>query len=162
MAIREASNDVGGKTTALGTTRVPGALELTSVRMERAARSLAKLKSSGQISTEELACAAWPAAVGKTIARHSAAVALVRDKLVVEVEDAIWQKQLFHLQIHILRRVQELLGPGLISDLEFRIAKQRRPPQRETRVPESADESDHIEDPVLRIVYRQARKRATA
>jgi predicted nucleic acid-binding Zn ribbon protein len=130
--------------------------------MERAARTLAKMKSSGQISAEELACAAWPVAVGKTIARHSAAVSLVRDKLVIEVEDAIWQKQLFHLQIHILRRVHELLGPGLIADLEFRIAKQRRPPQRETRLPESADESDRIEDPVLRIVYRQARKRATA
>src|SRR5947209_8183365 len=130
--------------------------------MERAARSLAKLKSSGQISAGELVCAAWPVAVGKTIARHSAAVSLVRDKLVIEVEDAIWQKQLFHLQIHILRRLHELLGPGLIADLEFRIAKQRRPPQRETRLPESADESDRIEDPVMRILYKQARKRATA
>src|SRR5205823_4435810 len=124
--------------------------------MERAAKSLAKLKLSGQISIEEVACAAWPVAVGKTIARHTTAVMLVRDKLVIEVEDAIWQKQLFYLQIHILRRLHEVLGPALIGDLEFRVARQRRPPQRETRFPESADESDRIEDPVLRIIYRQA------
>lgn len=130
--------------------------------MERAARSLAKMKSSGQISAGELACAAWPVAVGETITRHSAAISLVRDKLVIEVEDAIWQKQLFHLQTQILHRLHAVLGPGLIADLEFRIAQQRRPPQRETLLAESLDESDRIEDPVLRIVYKQARKRATA
>lgn len=130
--------------------------------MERAATSLARMKSSGQISAQELACAAWPVAVGKTIARHSTAISLVREKLIVEVEDAVWQKQLFHLQIQILHRVSALLGPGFVSDVEFRMARQRRPPQRETRIPESLDDSDGIEDPVLRIVYKQARKRATA
>ncbi len=38
--------------------------------MERAGRTLAKLKLSGKISSEELACAAWLAAIGQRIASH--------------------------------------------------------------------------------------------
>ena len=131
--------------------------------MERAGRSLAKLKSSGNISAEELALAAWPAAVGTRIASHAWAKALVRGNLVVEVEDAIWQKQLFHLRHHILHKVHDILGDANVTDVEFRLATLRRPPQRAEALgaPEaSADEADRIEDRVLRIVYRQARKRA--
>src|SRR6266853_296344 len=55
--------------------------------MERAGKSLAKLKLSGRIADEDLARAAWPAAVGKRLATHATATALVRGRLVVEVED---------------------------------------------------------------------------
>ncbi|MGI8742028.1 MAG: DUF721 domain-containing protein, partial [Bryobacteraceae bacterium] len=132
--------------------------------MERAGQSFAKLKASKSISAEELACAAWPVAVGNTIARHSTAVALVRDKLVVEVEDVTWQKPLFQLQGQILRRMSEFLGQGLIADLEVRIAKQRRPPQRAMQLTtgNTGDDADEIGDSVMRMVYRQARKKATA
>lgn len=132
--------------------------------MERAGKSFAKLKASKSISTEELACAAWPVAVGKAIARHSVAITLVRDKLVVEVEDSTWQKPLFQLRGQILARLSEFLGQGLIGDLEVRIAKQRRPPQRATQLqpPVKADDADGIQDSVMRLVYRQARKKATA
>src|SRR5689334_21906451 len=98
--------------------------------MERAGRTLAKLKLSGKISGDELALAAWPAAVGTRIASHANAVALVRGNLVVEVEDAIWQKQLFHLRHQILRKVHELLGDASVTDVEFRLAVRKRPPQR--------------------------------
>src|SRR2546421_1804745 len=97
--------------------------------MERAGRSLAKLKLSGKISVDEIALAAWPAAVGDRIARHARAVALVRGNLVVEVEDAIWRKQLFYLRSHILRKMIELLGDTSVTDVEFRVATPRRPPQ---------------------------------
>ena len=64
--------------------------------MERAGRVLGKLKLAKQsVSDEELARSAWPAAVGKKIALRTQAVTLVRTRLVVEVEDAVWQRQLW-------------------------------------------------------------------
>src|SRR5580658_4854573 len=104
-------------------------LELSSVRMERAGKALAKLKLSDAISPDQLAFAAWPAAVGKRIALHACPLALVRGTLVVDAEDAIWQKQLFHLRFDILAKLTEVVGASIITDLEFRIAKTapRRP-----------------------------------
>src|SRR3984957_7923456 len=128
-------------------------LELSSVRMERAGKSLAKLKLSDAISPDQLAFAAWPAAVGKRIAVHAGPNALVRGSLVVEVEDAIWQKQLFHLRFDILAKLTEVLGRGLITVREFRPAPAtpRRPPQsaqsHSKTVP--ADDADSILDPVM-------------
>jgi len=132
--------------------------------MERAGKALAKLKLSDAISPDQLAFAAWPAAVGKRIAVHACPKALVRGCLVVEAEDAIWQKQLFHLRFDILAKLTEVLGGGIVTDLEFRTAgaAPRRPPQSAQSHSESAspDEADRIEDPVMRILYKQARTRA--
>ena len=132
--------------------------------MERAGKALAKLRLSDAISSDQLAFVAWPAAVGKRIAVHACPKALVRGTLVIETEDAIWQKQLFHLRFDILAKLVEVLGSGVVTDLEFRIARAtpRRPPQSaqshsETAVP---DEAESIEDPGMRIVYKQARRRA--
>src|ERR1700733_3941740 len=140
-------------------------LKLSSVRMERAGKALAKLKLSDAISPDQLAFAAWPAAVGKRIAVHACPKALVRGSLVLEADDAIWQKQLFHLRFDILAKLTEVLGAGIVTDLEFRIAAAvpRRPPQSAQSHGEtvSADDADSIEDPVMRILYKQARTRAT-
>ncbi len=139
--------------------------------MERAGKTLAKLKLSKTISVEELACVAWPEAVGATIARYTTPIALVRKKLVVEVEDASWQQPLFQLEAQILKRIADVLGPGVVGDLEIRIARQRRPPQRATQrtaaaptatPPEGMDDADRIQDAVMRMVYKQSRKKATA
>jgi predicted nucleic acid-binding Zn ribbon protein len=132
--------------------------------MERAGKSLAKLKLSGAISQDDLARAAWPAAVGKRIAAHAAAKSLVRGSLIVEVEDGIWQKQLFYLRFQILAKLQEVLGAGVITDVEFRIATPRRPPQPalSLNATKPLDEADAISDPGMRIVYKQARKKASA
>ena len=93
--------------------------------MERAGKALAKLKFSDAISPDQLAFAAWPAAVGKRIAVHACPKALVRGSLVIETDDAIWQKQLFHLRFDILAKLTEVLGGGVVTDLEFRIARSR-------------------------------------
>ena len=134
--------------------------------MERAAKSIAKLKLSDAVSQEDVARAAWAPAVGKNVARHSSVRALVRNKLIVDVEDAVWQKQLFHLRFQILPRLAEILGAGIVSDLEFRIAPPaaRRPPQiaESVRSVESSDEADAIRDATFRIVYKRARKKASA
>ena len=125
--------------------------------MERAGRVVGKLK----VTTEEqLAQAAWAQAVGKKIAGHTGNVSLVRDRLIVEVEDAIWQRQLFTLRRQILARIEQVMGTNLIQELELRIAIPRRGPQREERV--SADDADAIKDPVLRNLYKASRKRAIA
>ena len=130
--------------------------------MERAGKILAKINNSDTISAEEMARAAWPATVGKRIAMKAAPKALVRGTLVVEVEDAVWQKQLFHLRRDILAKLTSVIGSGIVTDLEFRIATPRRPPQIASTHGEMAalDEADRIADPILRVVYKQARQRA--
>ena len=133
--------------------------------MERAARVIAKSKSSKKIlSDDEIARAAWPNAVGKAIAAHTSRIRLVRSTLVVEVEDAIWQKQLHGLTAQILICLRKVVGSDSVRDLEFRIAVPRREPQRaesaDARTAKEDDEADRIHDPVLQRVYRLSRKRA--
>jgi predicted nucleic acid-binding Zn ribbon protein len=133
--------------------------------MERAARVIQKSKSSRQIiSDEELARAAWPAAVGKAIAAHTSGVRLVRTTLVVEVEDAIWQRQLHFMTRQIVERMRKMTGGDAIDDVEFRIAVPRKQPQRaeSAHSVEQGDEAEQIQDPMLRKLYRMSRKKASA
>ena len=133
--------------------------------MERASRLFGKMKFPGDsVSSEELVCAAWSAAVGKRIARHARAERLVRTKLIVGVDDAVWQRQLFSMSRMILSKVAESVGDGLVDDLEFRVAPQRRGPQRAEQSSSSLpeDEATAIEDPNLRRIYITSRKRETA
>jgi hypothetical protein len=133
--------------------------------MERAARLVAKHKFSNEIlSEDEIARAVWPLAVGKAIAAHTSRIRVVRSRLVVEVEDAIWQKQLHALTRQIVDRIRAVTGSGKIEDVEFRIAVPRREMGRAETSNASAgtidDEAERISDPVLRKVYRMSRKRA--
>jgi predicted nucleic acid-binding Zn ribbon protein len=132
--------------------------------MERASKLIGGLRlPSDTISVEELACAAWPQAVGKKIAGHTRAARMVRSRLIVEVEDNVWQRQLFSLSRHILGNLEKHLGPGVVDDLEFRIVPRRREPQRaEQSVPALLDEAENIADPVLRDIYKASRLKAQA
>jgi hypothetical protein len=133
--------------------------------MERASKLIRGLGLPAEaISPEEMACAAWSDAVGKKIAAHTRAAKLVRTRLVVEVEDRVWQRQLFALSACILKNLEKSLGSGLVDDLEFRVVPRRREPQRADRATPGlfADEASGIEDPVLRSIYKAARKRAQA
>jgi predicted nucleic acid-binding Zn ribbon protein len=133
--------------------------------MERAARVIKSSKTTSKILTdEELAKAIWPAAVGRVIASHTSRLRMVRQTLVVEVADAIWQKQLFGLRGQILNRVQKATGTSAISEIEFRVGIPRREPQRADvpRASKASDESDQILDPVLKKIYLLSRKKATA
>ena len=116
------------------------------------------------MSSEELVCAAWSLAVGKRIARHSRAERVVRTRLIVSVDDDVWRKQLFTMSRLIVARLTEALGQALVDEVEFRVAPERRGPQRAERssqkVPE--DEADRIEDPGLRRLYVTSRKRELA
>jgi hypothetical protein len=137
-------------------------------KMERASRLIRALRLPGDtLNLEELACAAWPAAVGRRIAVHARAARMVRTRLVVEVEDAVWQRQLFALSGQILRNIEKSIGPGVVEDIQFRVAPRKREPQRETRAAADLslrpmDEAEAIPDPVLRGIYRASKKKALA
>jgi hypothetical protein len=135
--------------------------------MERAARLINKHKYSQNILEEsDVVRGIWPAAVGRPIARHTDRLKVVRETLVVEVEDATWQKQLHGLGGQIVERVQKCMGSTAIKQVEFRISPRRREPQREeasrTTAIDPSDEAEAIRDPVLKKVYQLSRKRSTA
>ena len=133
--------------------------------MERASRLMGKFTSGGgPIDADELARAAWPLAVGKKVAARTRASRMVRTRLIVEVEDLIWKKQLFTLSRQILANLEGRLGPGIVEDLEFRVIPPRREPQRAAAAQPSLtiDDADQIADPVLRGIYKSARKKALA
>lgn len=134
---------------------------------------LGKDSVEGLISREAIACKAWKKAVGKRLAARTNAVKLVRDRLVVEVEDEIWRNNLWSLRYQILKNLEKCLGPEIVGDLEFRVMPLRREPQRAAPVVAAAavlpddvadlpDDAAAIQDPGLRRNYRRARDRETA
>jgi len=132
--------------------------------MDQASRIIAQWTgASGVITPERIACGAWKRAVGKRLADRTRAVKLVRDRLVVEVEDETWRSNLWSLRYQILKNLEKAIGPEIVSEVEFRVMPPRREPQRET-VPAlvTEDESAAIADPGLRRIYRSARRRETA
>ena len=141
-------------------------------KMERASKLIRGLRLPGEtVTAEDLARAAWAEAVGKKIAEHTRAARMVRTRLIVEVEDRIWQRQLFSLSKQILRNLEKHLGPGIVDDLEFRVAPRtemslevsRMPPQRAAHSTTAlADEAELIDDPILRGIYKASRKKAGA
>lgn len=134
--------------------------------MDQASRIIARwTEASDVISPERIACGAWKRAVGKRIAAYTRAVKLVRNTLVVEVEDDIWKKNLWSLRYQILRNLEKAVGPEIVHDLELRVMPLRREPQRDAGdrlVVEPVDDADAIADPGLRRMYKTSRKRETA
>ncbi|MGP8243784.1 MAG: DUF721 domain-containing protein [Bryobacteraceae bacterium] len=133
--------------------------------MQRASLLLRGMKLPGDtVTPDEIAIAVWPVAVGKTIAAHTRAVKLVRTRLVVEVEDLVWQRQLFALSGQILGALAKHVGRGSVEELQFRVAPRRREPQRAAAAApgKAYDEADGIVDPVLRGIYRASRAKAGA
>ena len=118
--------------------------------------------ASGIADPEARACARWKTAAGKNIAEHTKAVSLVRGKLVIEVDDIVWQRQLNTLRYFLLRNLERELGEALVMDLDFRpMPKKRRPQVEQTARPVLSDDPGHIVDPVLRGLYRETvRKKA--
>ncbi|BDC50949.1 hypothetical protein F183_A32650 [Bryobacterales bacterium F-183] len=141
--------------------------------MERAGRIIGKLKfPKDLVDPGDMARSAWPAAVGKKIAVKTRAVKLVRNTLVIECADAVWQRQLNTLSGQILRNLENLLGAGVVTELDLRPMTPRRGMQSAATVrpfelgvkpePISTDEADQIQDPVFRLLYKQSRRRAVA
>ncbi len=135
--------------------------------MERAGRLIVKGKLFDDcITPEDILRAAWAGAVGPRIAAHSRVSRMVRTRLVVDVDDVVWQRQLFTLRTHILKRLAEVAGAELAAELEFRVSpslpRRGAPSGRPLPLLDSADEADRIASPSLRLAYKNARKKATA
>lgn len=134
--------------------------------MERASKLIRQLAHSGEIITpEEMALAVWPEAVGPKIAPNTRAAKLVRTRLVVEVPDVTWRRQLFALTPFIVRNLAKALGAGVVEELEFRVVPRRIQPERARQASPGAplfDDADAIADPVLRDIYKLSRKKARA
>jgi len=133
--------------------------------MQRAGSLIGKLKLSPEMADPETrARAAWALAAGKKIARHTLASALVRNTLIVEVEDFLWQKQLNTLRHFLLKNLKEALGEELVTAIDFRPMPARRKPQRaeSARGRDDGILSEGIHDPVMAMLYRQSKKRWTA
>jgi len=139
--------------------------------MDQAGRIIAGMEGGFAIaSPERIAFGAWKRAVGARLALRAKPLKLVRDRLVVEVEDEIWRESLFKLRFQILRNIEREIGTEIVSHLEFRVAPMRREPQRETHNADHGssqpvlrpDESDAIADPGMRRVYRNSRRRLSA
>jgi predicted nucleic acid-binding Zn ribbon protein len=129
--------------------------------MERAAKLLGQSKLAGRCFTrQQLAVAAWPAAVGKKVAAHTKAVTVAGNRLIVEVEDEVWRRQLTPLESQIVPRIAATAGTGVVASIHYRVAVPRRLPVREHNVVRSADEADQIADPILSRIYKAKRKRA--
>jgi len=138
--------------------------------MERAGRLLAASRNTRRcLTAEELALAAWPAAVGRKAARHTRAVGLAEQKLIVEVGDDLWMRNLELLRGQILANLRSMLGASAPRWVEYRLALPRRPvrseaPEPEFRLsaPHAAEETERIEDPVLRRIYLRSKRKALA
>jgi hypothetical protein len=138
--------------------------------MDQAGRIIAGMKGAAAVtSPERIACGAWKRAVGKRLAVRTKAIKLVRDRLVIEVEDEMWRDSLWKLRFQILRNIEKEIGTEIVADLQFVVAPPRREAQRENREAQREtgpppalsvpDESDAIADPGLRRVYRNSRQR---
>ena len=132
--------------------------------MQRAGSLIGKLKLSPELADPQArARAAWTLAAGKKIAAHTAASALVRGTLVVEVEDMVWQRQLNTLRHFLLRNLREVLGEEMVTEIDFRPMRHTAPERRKPQRAESARrDANGIEDPVMALLYRQSQKRGTA
>jgi hypothetical protein len=146
-------------------------LESGLLNMKQASLFLAGLDQLRQsFDAGDLVCAAWKKAVGKKVAEHTRASKLVRNTLVVEVEDWLWQRNLMGLSRQIMRNIDNVVGPGIVSELEFRVL----PPRRGPRVAQAsmpalklpgdavADEASSIADPGLRRIYCTQRRKEIA
>jgi len=136
--------------------------------MERAGRLLASSKAARRcLTAEELAVAAWPAAVGAKAARHTRAVALEGKTLIVEAGDELWLRNLELLNGHILANLRRSLGEAAPDRIQYRLSVPRRPVRseatgRDFRLAAPADDAARIEDPVLRRVYLKSKRKALA
>jgi hypothetical protein len=134
--------------------------------MERAGRILSRLRSaSGTLTSSQLAGSAWPAAVGYRIASRTRVTSFENGRMVVEAEDALWQKNLASFSAQILANLRTLLLESAPVHIEFRVGARRRPPQREEPAGGTglfATEPSGISDPTLDYIYRLSRRKARA
>ena len=64
----------------------------------------------------------WTEIVGKRIAQHSKAIGIDTDNLFVEVDNPVWQSQLFIIKETIIKKIEKY--DVHIKDIKFKIAEE--------------------------------------
>ena len=126
---------------------------------------------------EDLIRSAWTHLAGRQLAARTRPLRIYRGRLVVEVPERSWARQLRRFEGALLDRVNRLLGERRVNDVEWHAnpaldgaappSPPRKPPVREKmRQEDASDASLHaaaqaIGDPELRELFlRTARKMA--
>ena len=135
--------------------------------MERAGSLIGKIKlPPGMANHQEArARAAWRVAAGKRILRYARATMLVRDTLVVEVDDMEWQRQLATMRPLLIANLNKALGAAIVANIDFRALPRKigprtaasAHPQTGSATP-ARDEADAIADPVMRMLYKRSKR----
>ncbi len=119
-----------------------------------------RLKSLESVDQKLRRC--WKSAVGENIAKHSRVMRLRGSALLVGVDDAVWKSQLEQLAPHIAERIRSTSGIGGIERVTFRVVPPRIRPKTAQTPPALPDEADGIQDPLLRRIYKDSRRKAQA
>jgi predicted nucleic acid-binding Zn ribbon protein len=65
----------------------------------------------------------WDEVVGESVAAHARPLSLKDGRLVVGVDEPGWATQLNYLTADLLRRLEELAGPGAVTAVEVRVRR---------------------------------------
>jgi len=104
--------------------------------MENLIKTLPAILAAADGSEEvaEAACiAAWKHVVGEGLSHHAVPVQLQNHKLIVVIEDNIWQRQLDQMRGQLLSRLNSLLGEALVRSIELRVDPNTLAKARATR-----------------------------
>jgi predicted nucleic acid-binding Zn ribbon protein len=115
---------------------------------------------------EAAALAAWKHAAGEGLRDHAVATKLEEKTLIVEVRDAIWQRQLAIMKRQLIFRVNSTLGQPIVKEIELQInpkalsATAQRPTNTDiadNEIPlELWSAASAIEDKQLRVKFLRA------
>jgi predicted nucleic acid-binding Zn ribbon protein len=83
--------------------------------------AILKAAASSPEVAEAVCIAAWKHIVGDGLGSYAIPVHLQNNKLVVVVEDNIWQRQLEQMRGQLLFRLNSLLGQTLVKSIEWRV-----------------------------------------
>jgi predicted nucleic acid-binding Zn ribbon protein len=65
----------------------------------------------------------WEDVVGQSVAVHTRPLSLRDGRLVVGVDEPGWATQLTYLTADLLRRLEELIGPGVVTAVEVKVRR---------------------------------------
>ena len=81
------------------------------------------------LSDEKVRCA-WRMAVGSGLARVTQATLGATGRLVVVLDDARWQDEVYRSRALILERLQRVLGEETVTGLDLRVPRSETPHRR--------------------------------
>jgi hypothetical protein len=113
---------------------------------------------------------AWEHIVGGPLALRTRPISVIGNRLVIEVPDVAWRRQLVRFEGAFVDRIRHLLGDDAITGLDWKVnpavgiadavEPQRKPPQRELD-PSVREAASGILDEELRELFlRQAQRLA--